>query len=63
MQMTFREFKETEEFLMADVISFVDTNGEELDIGKEDDFDDEALQDFCIVETHSDGGYLEIVLS
>ena len=58
--MTFGEFKNTEEFLIADEISFVDTNGEELDI---DDIYDETLQDLCVIETHSDGGYLEIVLN
>ena len=58
--MTFREFKDTEEFLMADEISFVDTNGEELDI---DNFDDESLQDFCVIETNNGSGYLEIVLN
>lgn len=58
--MTFGEYKNTDEFFMAVEVSFVDTNGEELDI---DNFDDESLQDFCVIDTYSDGGYLEIVLN
>lgn len=58
--MTFGEFRNTEQYLMADEISFVDTNGEEMDI---DNLDDETLQDICVVETHSNGGYLEITLN
>ena len=57
--MTFGEFKNTEQYLMADEISFVDINGEEMDI---DNLDDEVLQNICVVEAHSKGGYLEIML-
>jgi hypothetical protein len=58
--MTFGEFRNTEEYIFADVIEFVDTNGEEMDI---DNPDDEVLQNIEVVETHSDGGYLEITLN
>ena len=58
--MTFGEFRNTEQYLMADEISFVDTNGEEMDI---DNLDDETLQDICVVKAHSNGGYLEITLN
>lgn len=58
--MTFGEFRNTEQYLMADEISFVDTNGEEMDI---DNLDDEVLQDICVVEAHSNGGYLEITFN
>ena len=54
--MTFKEFKNTEEYLCADVISFVDVNGENCeDI-------DEVLDNMNVVSFHRDGGYLEIVL-
>lgn len=54
--MTFKEFKNTEEYLHADLISFVDTNGENCeDI-------DEVLDNMKVVDFHRDGGYLEIVL-
>lgn len=58
--MTFREFRNTEQYVNADVISFVDTNGEEMDI---DNLDDEVLQDIYVVEVHSNGGHLEITLN
>ena len=59
--MTFGEFRNTEQYLMANEISFIDTNGQEMDI---DNLDDEVLQDVYVVETHSSsGGYLEIILN
>ena len=58
--MTFGEFRNTEEYIVADVIEFVDTNGEEMDI---DNLDDEVLQNIEVVDTYSDGGYLEITLN
>lgn len=58
--MTFGEFRYTEQYLMADEISFVDTIGEEMDI---DNFDNEVLQDICVVEAHNNGGHLEIMLN
>lgn len=57
--MTFKEFKNTKEYLNADVISFVDIDGEDC----EDIEDiDEVLDNMNIVDFHCDGGYLEIVL-
>ena len=54
--MTFKELKNTDEYLNASVISFVDTNGEDCeDI-------DEVLDNMNIVDFHYDDGYLEIVL-
>lgn len=58
--MTFGEFRNTEEYIVADVIEFIDTNGEEMDI---DNLDDEVLQNIEIINIHSDGGYLEITLN
>lgn len=58
--MTFGEFRNTEQFFMADVISFVDTNGEEMDI---DNINEETLQGIEVVEAHSNGGYLEIMIN
>lgn len=58
--MTFEEFRNTEEYIFADVIDFVDINGKKIDI---DNLDDEVLQNIEVVETHSDGGYLEITLN
>ena len=58
--MMFEEFKETEDFKLADVISFVGTEGEELDI---DNPYSEDLNGFCVENWHSDNGYLEIVLN
>lgn len=62
--MTFGKFKNTEEYIEADVISFVDTNGEEMDIEPICDSEDmEILDNIEVVETHKDGGYLEITLN
>ena len=62
--MTFREFKNTEEYIEADVVSFVGTNGEEMDIEPICDSEDmEILDNIEVVETHKDGGYLEITLN
>ena len=58
--MMFEEFRETEDFKLADVISFVGTEGEELDI---DNPYSEDLNGFCVENWHSDNGYLEIVLN
>lgn len=58
--MTFGKFRNTEEYIVADVIEFVDTNGEKMDI---DNLDDEVLQNIEVVDAHSDGGYLEITLN
>lgn len=58
--MMYEEFRKTEEFLLADVISFVDTNGEELDI---DNPYSEELNNFYVEDWHKDNGYLEIVLN
>ena len=62
--MTFGEFKRTEEYIEADVVSFVDTNGEELDIDPICDSEDmKILDNIEVVETYRDGGYLEITLN
>lgn len=62
--MTFGEFKNTEEYIEADVVIFVDTNGEEMDIEPICDSEDmEILDNIEVVETHKDGGYLEITLN
>ena len=58
--MMFKEFRETEDFKLADVIAFVRTDGEELDI---DDPDSEDLDNFDVEDWHKDNGYLEIVLN
>lgn len=57
--MTFGEFRNTNRYIMADVVEFINTNGEEIDI---DNLDDEVLQNMDVVETRSDGGYLEIMI-
>ena len=62
--MTFGEFKNTEEYIEAYLVSFVDTNGEEMDIEPICDSEDmEILDSIEVVETHKDGGYLEITLN
>lgn len=62
--MTFGEFKNTEEYIKADVVSFVDTSGEEMDIDPICDSEDmEILDNIEVVETHRNGGYLEITLN
>ena len=58
--MMFEEFRETEDFMLADVIAFVGTDGEERDI---DDPDSEDLDNFDVEDWHKDNGYLEIVLN
>ena len=58
--MMFKEFRETEDFKLADVITFVETDGEELDI---DNPDSEDLDNFDVEDWHKDNGYLEIVLN
>ena len=58
--MMFEEFRETEDFKSADVIAFVGTDGEELDI---DDPDSEDLDSFHVEDWHKDNGYLEIALN
>ena len=58
--MMFEEFRETEDFKLADVITFVGTDGGELDI---DNPYSEDLNGFCVENWHSDNGYLEIVLN
>ena len=58
--MTFEELKNTDEYLMADTISFVDTNGVELDV---DNLEDERLNDIWVVDTRFSNGHLEIMLN
>ncbi len=58
--MMFKEFRETEDFKLADVITFVGTDGEELDI--DNPYSDD-LNGFYVENWHSDNGYLEIVLN
>ena len=58
--MMFEEFRETEDFKSADVIAFVGTDGEELDI---DNPYSEDLDSFYVDDWHSDNGHLEIVLN
>ena len=58
--MIYEEFRKTEEFLSADVITFVGTDGEELDI--DNPYSDD-LNGFDVENWHSDNGYLEIVLN
>ena len=58
--MMFKEFRETEDFKLADVIAIVGTDGDELDI---DDPDSEDLDSFDVEDWHSDNGYSEIVLN
>ena len=58
--MMFEEFRETEDFMLANVIAFVGTDGEELDI---DNPYSEYLDSFYVEDWHKDGGYLEIVLN
>ena len=58
--MMFKKFRETEDFKSVDVIAFVGTDGEELDI---DDPDSEDLDSFDVEDWHKDNGYLEIVLN
>ena len=58
--MMFEEFRETEDFKSADVIAFVGTDGEELDI---DNPYSEDLDSLYVEGWHKDNGYLEIVLN
>lgn len=54
--MLFKDFKKTDRYLIADVISFVDINGENC----EDT--DEVLDNMEVIDVYNDGGYLEIFL-
>lgn len=58
--MMFEEFRETEDFKLADVVTFVGTDGEELDI---DNLYNGDLDSFDVEDWHKDNGYLEIVLN
>lgn len=58
--MTFGELRKKVMYLMADTISFVNTDGEEMDI---DNLDDEVLQDTYVAGLHGKGGHLEIMLN
>lgn len=58
--MMFEEFRETECFKFADVITFIGTDGEELDI---DNPYSEDLDSLYVEDWHKDNGYLEIVLN
>ena len=58
--MMFEEFREMEDFKLADVIAFVGTDGEELDI---DNPYSEDLDSFYVEDWHKVNGYLEIVLN
>ena len=58
--MMFEEFREMEDFKLADVIAFVGTDGEELDI---DNPYSEDLDSFYVEDWHKDNEYLEIVLN
>ena len=58
--MMFEEFRKMEDFKSADVITFVGTDGEELDI---DNPYSEDLDSFYVENWHKDNGYLEIVLN
>ena len=58
--MMFEEFRKTEEFLLADVITFVGTDGKELDI--DNPYSDD-MNVFDVENWHSDNGHLEIVLN
>ena len=56
--MLFKDYKQTEEYLTADVKDFYDTDGNELDI---DNLDDESLDNFEVIQTYKHGGLLDIV--
>ena len=58
--MLFKDFRETMDFLTADVIEFIDTNGAELEI---DNLEDEALDNFDVVNSRRSGEVLEIILN
>ena len=58
--MTYKEFKETEEFRLADVITFVNLDGEEMDI---DDPYAEELDNLNVAWWNISSGILEIVLN
>ena len=56
--MLFKEFRKTDDYFSADVISFIDINGEDCE-----DTDDEVLDNMNIIDIHRDGGYLELTLN
>lgn len=58
--MLFKDYKNTEEFMYAHVVEFVDTNGNEIEI---DNIDDETLDDICVVDTYMSSGFLQIILN
>ena len=58
--MLFKDFRKTMDFLTADVIEFIDTNGAELEI---DNLEDEALDNFDVVNSRRSGEVLEIILN
>ena len=58
--MMFEEFRKMADFKSADVITFVGTDGKELDI---DNPDSEDLDNFDVEDWYKDNGYLEIVLN
>ena len=58
--MLFKDFRKTMDFLTADVVEFIDTNGAELDI---DNLEDEALDNFDVVNSRRSGEVLEIILN
>lgn len=54
--MKFKDFRQTDTYLCANVVYFVDTNGEDCeDI-------DEVIDNMEVVKVYSNNGYLEIVL-
>ena len=62
--MLFKEYKHTDEFIGADVIEFVDTNGETLDIDVDIDAENaDILDNINVVDTHLQDGLLEIALN
>ena len=58
--MLFKDFRKTMEFSTADLIEFIDTNGAELEI---DNLEDEALDNFDVVNSLRSGEVLEIILN
>ena len=58
--MMFEEFRKMEDFKSADVITFVGTDGKELDI--DNPYSDD-MNVFDVENWHSDNGHLEIVLN
>lgn len=58
--MLFKYYRKTMDFLTANAIEFIDTNGAELDI---DNLEDEVLDSFDVVNARKYGEVLEIVLN